>query len=168
MRFTLSLHDITATVVSAGRMTQAAKVRTFKQKYNSYLQKHFTLTRHTLVADPTSALRTGDVIRMVPERHSKRIRHVVTQIVAPAGAEGMAERPRVLTGKERERARGEKRARKVERREGRKEEGKKREGRGKEEGGRRGGRKRAGSEGVGDGGKVISGVAGNEGSIKKA
>ncbi|MCJ1436458.1 hypothetical protein MMC27_005837 [Xylographa pallens] len=175
MRPTPSLRDITAVVVSAGRMMNAAKVRTTKQTYNSRIQKvhshshshpllpsktfppktplpknhpkaqtnnppsqHFTVSRHHLVSDPTSALRSGDVIRMTTERHSRHIRHVVTAIVAPAG-EPIAERPAVLTGEQREEMRAAKRGRKLARREER------REGGGK---GREGGDKAGEGEGV--------------------
>ncbi|MCJ1384227.1 hypothetical protein MMC17_007343 [Xylographa soralifera] len=116
MRPTPLLHDITAVVVSAGRMMNAAKVRTTKQIYNARIQKHFTISRHHLVSDPTAALRSGDVIRMTTERHSRHIRHVVTAIVAPAG-EPIAERPAVLTGEQREELRAAKRGRKLARRE---------------------------------------------------
>ncbi|MCJ1391975.1 hypothetical protein MMC18_008488 [Xylographa bjoerkii] len=116
MRPSPSLLDVFAVVVSAGRMMNAAKARTTKQIYNSRVQKHFTISRHHLVSDPTSSLRTGDVIRMTTERHSRHIRHVVTEIVAPWG-DPIDERPPVLTSAQREERRGAKRARKLARRE---------------------------------------------------
>ncbi|MCJ1322884.1 hypothetical protein MMC15_008234 [Xylographa vitiligo] len=163
MRRTPSLHDITAVVVSAGRMMNAAKVRTTKQIYNSRIQKarslsppsnpslfppqdlttttnappllqQFTISRHQLVSDPTAALRTGDTIRMTTERHSRLIRHVVTAIVAPAAGEPIDERPAVLTGEQREEKRAGKRERKMARREARRE-GEKGEGAGEADGG---------------------------------
>ncbi|KAL8928449.1 MAG: hypothetical protein Q9208_001682 [Pyrenodesmia sp. 3 TL-2023] len=74
------------TVVSAGKMMKAVKVRTSKQVYNSFLRKHFTAHQSHLVSDPNSSLREGDVVRIAPAwRASKHIRHVVTEIVSPWG-----------------------------------------------------------------------------------
>ncbi|KAL8754425.1 MAG: hypothetical protein Q9199_004349 [Rusavskia elegans] len=73
-------------VVSAGRMMKAVKVRTVKQVYDSFLQKHYTAYQSHLVSDPNSSLRTGDVVRIAARPPaSKHIRHVVTDIVAPWG-----------------------------------------------------------------------------------
>jgi len=107
-----------ATVVTAGRMPKAVKVRTHKQHWNSRVQKHFTNPVLPLVADPTSALRAGDVIRIAPEVYSRHIKHVVTEIISPWGA-GIDERPKVLSNEERAALRAEKRAQKVARREAR-------------------------------------------------
>ncbi|MCJ1246623.1 hypothetical protein MMC30_003832 [Trapelia coarctata] len=93
--------NLTATVVSAGRMMRAVKVRSSKQTYNARIQKHFTHPTTHLVADPTSALRTGDVIRIEPEHHSRFIKHVVTEIISPWGPP-IDERPRILSREERE------------------------------------------------------------------
>ncbi|KAL8909208.1 MAG: hypothetical protein Q9207_000382 [Kuettlingeria erythrocarpa] len=77
---------LSGTVVSAGKMMKAVKVRTTKQVYNSFLRKHFTAHQSHLVSDPNSSLREGDVVRIAPGwRAGKRIRHVVTEIVAPWG-----------------------------------------------------------------------------------
>ncbi|KAL8674892.1 MAG: hypothetical protein Q9168_000695 [Polycauliona sp. 1 TL-2023] len=73
-------------VVSAGRMMKAVKVRTVKQVYDSFLQKHYTAHQSHLVSDPNSSLRTGDVVRIAARPPlSKHIRHVVTDILAPWG-----------------------------------------------------------------------------------
>ncbi|CAL8577807.1 hypothetical protein XPA_003622 [Xanthoria parietina] len=80
-------------VVSAGRMMKAVKVRTVKQVYDSFLQKHYTAYQSHLVSDPNSSLRTGDVVRIAARPPaSKHIRHVVTDIIAPWGPPA-AERP---------------------------------------------------------------------------
>ncbi|KAL8768445.1 MAG: hypothetical protein Q9209_005351 [Squamulea sp. 1 TL-2023] len=73
-------------VVSAGRMMKAVKVRTVKQVYDSFLQKHYTAYQSHLVSDPNDSLRTGDVVRITARPPaSKHIRHVVTEILAPWG-----------------------------------------------------------------------------------
>lgn len=85
---------------------------------------------------------------MATERHSRRIKHVVTAIVAPWG-EPIAERPAILSREEREKLRAEKRARKVGRREGRRE--------GEREG--NGGEKEVGRKGVVEDGERRGDVA---------
>lgn len=189
--------SLTGTVISAGRMMRAVKVRSSKQTWNAKIQKvrpvrpslarqpphrtiplhpncppvyatpfplslfpgsppnpssppqpsshpfaaltltwemekqHFTHPTTHLVADPTSALRAGDVIRMAPAPHSRHIHHVVAAIIAPWGVP-IDERPAVLTRAEREARRGAKRERKVARKE--EEKGRWRVGKGGEEG----------------------------------
>ncbi|KAL8659126.1 MAG: hypothetical protein Q9226_000590 [Calogaya cf. arnoldii] len=84
-------------VVSAGKMMKAVKVRTVKQVYDSFLQKHYTAHKSYLVSDPNSSLRTGDVVRIAARPPaSKHIRHVVTDIVAPWGPPA-EERPPIPT-----------------------------------------------------------------------
>ncbi|KAL8915470.1 MAG: hypothetical protein Q9171_000034 [Xanthocarpia ochracea] len=84
-------------VVSAGRMMKAVKVRTAKQVYDTFLQKHYTAYQSHLVSDPNSSLRTGDVVRIAARPPaSKHIRHVVTQILAPWGPPA-EERPPILS-----------------------------------------------------------------------
>ncbi|KAI4127614.1 MAG: hypothetical protein LQ338_003109 [Usnochroma carphineum] len=75
------------TVISAGKMMKAVKVRTTKQVFHSFLKKHFTVHQSHLVSDPNSSLRQGDVVRIAAGwRNSKHnIRHIVTEIVAPWG-----------------------------------------------------------------------------------
>lgn len=108
-------------VVSAGRMHRAVKVRTAKQVYHSFLRKvrkfhprmtaetrsninpqHFQSHENFLVSDPNSSLRLGDVVRIEDEGRqiSRRIRHVVTEIIAPWGTR-VEERPPVLNKEER-------------------------------------------------------------------
>ncbi|MCJ1274130.1 hypothetical protein MMC21_001925 [Puttea exsequens] len=112
-------------VVSAGKMQRAVKVRTAKQIYNSFLKKacspsqsnifpnshllqQFLTYQNHLVSDPTSSLRTGDVVKIVHERRvSRHIKHTVLEIVAPWGP-GIDERPPILSVEERERLRREK------------------------------------------------------------
>ena len=114
---------------------KAVKVRTSKQVYNSFIRKHFTVPRSYLVSDPTSSLRTGDVVRIASGWHvSKLIRHVVTEILAPYGTP-VEERPRVMSEEERVRKLEEKRERKLERRRVRKEREREGLGEGEEGGG---------------------------------
>ncbi|KAL8950714.1 MAG: hypothetical protein Q9222_003273 [Ikaeria aurantiellina] len=81
------------TVVSAGKMMKTVTVHTRKQIYDSFLRKHYTIRQSHLVSDPNSSLRTGDVVRIaVGWRASKRIRHIVKEIVAPWGPP-LEERP---------------------------------------------------------------------------
>ncbi|KAL9006370.1 MAG: hypothetical protein Q9188_000844 [Gyalolechia gomerana] len=105
------------TVVSAGKMMKAVKVRTSKQIYNSFIKKHFTAYQSHLVSDPNSSLREGDVVRIAPRwRTSKHIRHVVTEIVAPWGPP-VEERPPIPNREEMAEERRMKREAKMERRE---------------------------------------------------
>ncbi|KAL8784145.1 MAG: hypothetical protein Q9213_004119 [Squamulea squamosa] len=77
---------LSGVVVSAGKMMKAVKVRTVKQVYDSFLQKHYTAHQSHLVSDPNESLRTGDVVRITARPPaSKHIRHVVTEIIAPWG-----------------------------------------------------------------------------------
>lgn len=109
-------------VVSAGKMMKAVKVRTAKQTYNKFLQKHFQTHQSYLVSDPNSSLRAGDVVKIAAERQiSRHIKHVVTEIVAPWGP-SIDERPPVLSEEERVRRLQEKTRRKQERRRERKPE----------------------------------------------
>jgi small subunit ribosomal protein S17 len=109
--------SLTGVVVSAGRMMKAVKVRTTKQTYNSYVKTLGTIHPVHLVSDPASSLRTGDIIRFIrlPQRHSRHIRHVVTEILAPFG-EPIEARPKVLSAEERAEIKAEKRAGKMVRR----------------------------------------------------
>ena len=50
----------------------------------------------------------GDVISLAPERHSKRVRHVVDTVLAPFG-KPLSERPPILTEEERKMAQYDKR-----------------------------------------------------------
>lgn len=110
------------TVVSAGKMTKAVKVRTTKQVYNSFIKKHFTAYESHLVSDPNSSLREGDVVRIAPGwRTSKHIRHVVTEIVAPWGPP-VEERPPIPKLEELTEEKRMKREAKLERKEARKKE----------------------------------------------
>ena len=69
-----------------------------------------------IVSDPTESTRTGDVIRIVDEGQvSKRIRHVVTEIVAPWGP-SIEERPTLPSEEQRRKQKEEKHERKTERR----------------------------------------------------
>ncbi|KAL8841319.1 MAG: hypothetical protein Q9170_000949 [Blastenia crenularia] len=104
------------TVVSAGKMMKAVKVRTSKQTYNSFLKKHFQAHQFHLVSDPNSSLREGDVVRIAPNwRTSKHIRHIVTEIVAPWGPP-IEERPLIPKMEEMAEERMVKREAKIERR----------------------------------------------------
>ncbi|KAI4109241.1 MAG: hypothetical protein L6R37_000672 [Teloschistes peruensis] len=87
------------TVISAGLMEKAVKVRTSKQVYDSFLRKHYTRQRTHHVSDPNSSLRTGDVVRIAaikPRGNNDGIRHVVTDILAPWGP-AVEERPPIPT-----------------------------------------------------------------------
>ncbi len=85
--------------------------------------QHFLEYQSHLVADPNSSLRQGDVVRIVQGlRTSRRIQHVVTEIVAPWGPP-IEERPKVLSDEERMDIRTTKRAAKLERRKLRREKG---------------------------------------------
>jgi ribosomal protein S17 len=116
--------SLTAIVVSAGRMQRAVKVQTTKQCFNSFLQKHFRSRSTHLVSDPTDALRIGDVIRIepLPFAKSRRIRHVVSEIITPFGPR-IDERPPIPSAEERAERHRAKRAAKLERRRLRREAG---------------------------------------------
>jgi len=84
-------------VVSAGKMTRAVKVRIAEREWNKHFRKYFPKPTTYLVADPNSSLVEGDVVRIASgHRYSKKIRHVVTSIVAPFGPP-VTDRPPVLT-----------------------------------------------------------------------
>lgn len=69
------------------------------------------------MADPASALRTGDIVRITSGwRTSRHIKHVVTEILAPYGVP-LDERPAVMSEAERLQRRRVKREAKVQRRE---------------------------------------------------
>ncbi|KAF2198491.1 nucleic acid-binding protein [Delitschia confertaspora ATCC 74209] len=91
----------TGVVISAGKMNKAVKVRIAGQEWNKQIRKFFPSSKTYLVSDPSSSLREGDVVRIASGfRASKRIRHVVTSIVAPFGPP-INERPSVPTEEER-------------------------------------------------------------------
>ncbi|KAI5286369.1 hypothetical protein KEM54_006845 [Ascosphaera aggregata] len=70
-----------------------------------------------MVSDPNNSLREGDVIEFSNGWvKSQRVRHVVERIVAPFGSR-IEDRPPILSPKEREKMRIEKRAEKLARRE---------------------------------------------------
>ncbi|KAF2819548.1 nucleic acid-binding protein [Ophiobolus disseminans] len=87
-------------VVSAGLMAGAVKVRVAERAWNKKFRKYFPAPHNYLVRDPNSSLVPGDVVRITSgHRTSKRIRHVVTAIVAPFG-EPVENRPKVMTQEE--------------------------------------------------------------------
>ena len=64
------------------------------------IAQHFQTNQNYLVSDPTSATRTGDVVRITEAgKVSKHIRHRVTEIVTPWGPP-ITERPAVLSQEE--------------------------------------------------------------------
>lgn len=84
--------------------------------------QHFRTYQSHLVSDPTSSLRAGDVVRIAAGWHtSRRIKHVVTEILAPYGS-AIDERPALLTEEQRLEKRRVKREAKLERRRMRREE----------------------------------------------
>ncbi|KAI4199508.1 MAG: hypothetical protein LQ350_004574 [Teloschistes chrysophthalmus] len=90
---------LSGTVISAGLMEKAVKVRTTKPVYDSFLRKHYTRPKIHHVSDPNSSLRTGDVVRIAaitPRGVNGGIRHVVTNILAPWGPP-IEERPPIPT-----------------------------------------------------------------------
>jgi len=102
-------------VVSAGRMQRAVKIRTTKQRYNTFLRKQYREHPTHLVSDPRDSLRAGDIVRVVPWRTSKLIHHVVSEIVAPFGVP-LEQRPPVPRLEELEAKRAEMRREKTARR----------------------------------------------------
>ncbi|KAL8663850.1 MAG: hypothetical protein Q9202_003536 [Teloschistes flavicans] len=113
------------TVISAGLMQKAVKVRTTKQVYDSFLRKHYTRQKTHHVSDPNSSLRTGDVVRIAaakPRGSNGGIRHVVTEILAPWGPP-VEERPPIPTLEEMAQKTRAKNEAKTERRAARKMEG---------------------------------------------
>lgn len=130
-----------AVVVSAGKMTKTVKVRMVRPEWNRYLRKvgagfpsvysrpllsmqtnariiipqYFYRDAKMLVNDPTEALCEGDVIRMMPELHSKRVKHTVSEIVAPF-SKPISERPPLLTQQQREEMKERERIDKIRRR----------------------------------------------------
>ena len=115
-------------------MMRAVKVRVAEQVYHEFLKKvyhhsmllrylwlksmlkHFVTHKNLLVSDPTDATRTGDVVRIADEGQvSRRIHHVITEIVAPWGPP-VDERPAVLSQEQRQAEKEDKHQRKLERR----------------------------------------------------
>ncbi|RMZ72003.1 ribosomal s17 [Pyrenophora seminiperda CCB06] len=84
-------------VVSAGKMSNAVKVRVAGQEWNKKFRKHFPAPTTYLVRDPNNSLVEGDIVRITSGyRTSTAISHVVTSIVAPFG-EPVENRPPVLS-----------------------------------------------------------------------
>ncbi|RDL31845.1 uncharacterized protein BP5553_09247 [Venustampulla echinocandica] len=108
--------QINAVVVSSGLMNKTVRARIGVQKWNNHIRKDFNHKQHVLVHDPASSLRTGDIISISPGwRVSKRVHHVVRNIIAPFG-EPIEARPPVPSEEERMAERERKRAAKEERR----------------------------------------------------
>ncbi|KAH7154816.1 hypothetical protein B0J13DRAFT_210050 [Dactylonectria estremocensis] len=109
-------HELHGVVVSAGLMQKTVKVRVGGQKWNKIVNKWYADPKHYLVHDPSSSLRTGDVISIVPGwPTSQHKRHVVKHIIAPYGVP-IEDRPPVPTLEERIAERESKKATKDERR----------------------------------------------------
>ncbi|MCJ1446080.1 MAG: hypothetical protein MMC23_006585 [Stictis urceolatum] len=90
-------------ITSAGVTQKSATVLTTFQKFDRYLQRHYTLRRKLHISDPTSSLHTNDVVRFIYHPYlsrSKNIAHTVTEILAPWGPR-LHERPPLLTAEER-------------------------------------------------------------------
>jgi small subunit ribosomal protein S17 len=106
---------LNAIVVSAGLMQKTVKARVATVKFDRHIRKvsaplacqpadgqNYKRTKHVLVHDERTSLRTGDVIAIAPGwRVSRHKRHVVDHIVAPFG-EPVEARPAVETLVERE------------------------------------------------------------------
>ncbi|KAG9232340.1 hypothetical protein BJ875DRAFT_380885 [Amylocarpus encephaloides] len=96
-----AVREINAVVVSSGLMLKTVKVAVGKQKWDNHIRKQFNQTKHILVHDPASSLRTGDVVSISSGwRTSKNVNHVVNKILAPFG-EPIETRPPVPTEQER-------------------------------------------------------------------
>ncbi|CAM1503715.1 Fc.00g013060.m01.CDS01 [Cosmosporella sp. VM-42] len=109
-------HELHGVVVSAGLMQKTVKVRVGGQKWNKIVNKWFADPKHYLVHDPSSSLRTGDVVSIVPGwPTSQHKRHVVKHIIAPYGVP-IEERPPVPSLEERIAERDAKKGAKDERR----------------------------------------------------
>lgn len=79
------VHFACGVVVSALGM-RTVQVRTAKLVYNDFLRKHFRTYENLTVSDPNSSARTGDVVRIADGwRASRKIRHILTEIVTPWG-----------------------------------------------------------------------------------
>ncbi|KAI9798816.1 MAG: hypothetical protein M1825_004989 [Sarcosagium campestre] len=114
-----SVRSLTGVVVSAGLMMKTVKVRVARRIWDSHIRKHYIKPENLLVHDPRASLIAGDIVTISPGwRRSKWVHHVVTSIVTPFG-KPISERPPVPTLEELEKAREEKRARKLERKEAR-------------------------------------------------
>ncbi|KAF2858873.1 nucleic acid-binding protein [Piedraia hortae CBS 480.64] len=92
--------EITGVVVSSGKMQKTVKVRVQGQKWNSRIKKFYADPQNHLVHDPNSSLATGDVVKLHRLHVSKRVRHVVSEIVAPFGTP-VESRPPIPTADER-------------------------------------------------------------------
>lgn len=69
-----------------------------------------------MVSDPTQSTRTGDVVRIIDEGQvSRRIHHVISEIVTPWGAP-LEQRPALPSPEERSAAQEQNRHRKLDRR----------------------------------------------------
>lgn len=98
---TMASQSYTGIVVSAGKMDKTVKVRIPKQRWNRKIQKYFDAPISHLVHDPNNSCREGDVVSIRSGwRTAKRVRHVVTGIVAPMGLP-ISQRPHVPTEEER-------------------------------------------------------------------
>ncbi|KAK3384753.1 hypothetical protein B0H63DRAFT_471452 [Podospora didyma] len=98
---TKSFRELHGVVVSAGLMDKTVKVQVGGLKWNTFLKKFFKDPQTHLVHDPNNSLRQGDVVAITPGwRTSKTKRHVVKNIIAPAGVPVSA-RPPVPTEEQR-------------------------------------------------------------------
>lgn len=101
MPTTHPIKPILGTVLASKFMSKTVTVRVPSQVYNSHIRKFFPQPQKLLVHDPRESLVAGDVIRLAPGwRVSKRVRHVVTEIVAPFGKR-VEDRPAIMTEMER-------------------------------------------------------------------
>lgn len=92
----------TGTVVSVGRMDRTVRVLHKNTTWDRKISKYYPQETNFLVSDPVNSLREGDVIEFssgAPK--SRHVHHVVERIITPFG-ENIADRPAVLTKKERE------------------------------------------------------------------
>lgn len=98
---TMASQTHTGVVVSSGKMNKTIKVRIPRQQWNRKIQKYFASSVSHLVHDPNNSCLEGDVVQIRSGwRTAKRVRHVVTAIVAPMGPP-VSQRPPVPTEEER-------------------------------------------------------------------
>lgn len=111
--------SLTGVVVSVGKMQRTVKIRTTKQKFNAYLKRHYNEHPTFMVSDPADSLREGDIVRFAPWPKTKKVRHVVTDLMVPFGPPA-DERPAVTGLEELVRRKQEQHAREWEKKQARK------------------------------------------------
>jgi ribosomal protein S17 len=100
---------ITGTVIRTHTMAKTVAVATNRQRFDRFLQKHYTRPSKTLVHDPEEILVEGDVIEYgvfppleraerIKMGKGKRVKYVLVRVVTPFGTPLKQRRLRVGLG----------------------------------------------------------------------